>query len=469
MSEHSKTNENPAPMGPPPLPENWTEMTGDEKYQYLSTQWASAEGKSFASSEVAEKYERRAQRWLDVIALKKPDQVPEISLPGEFALEHAGNKAVDTFYHPEKATNAFLKYHEEFESTYLTMGFSMCGKALDTLGYKLVRWAGSSMPWGVADHIQHQYVEDEYMVAEDYDQLIANPDGYMLRKYIPIVCNNLKGLEMMPSFFNIIEIPFVAPLLLPMGAGPLREALDKLLKAADQMSAHMQHYFEATGKIQSRFGTPNILGGFSKAPFDFIGDTMRGTRGMMMDMYRRPEKVLAACEALVPHGIELGVQSSMATRVPFVFMPLHKGADGFMSREQFETFYWPTFKAVMLGLIDNGLIPLPFVEGSYNSRLDTISASGLPAGKTAWLFDRTDMKAAKEKIGDFACIGGNVPASLFTAGTTEMMDDYCKNLLETVGSDGGFFLAPGSIVDQAKPENVSSFLNSVRKFGKYKE
>jgi uroporphyrinogen-III decarboxylase len=138
-----------------------------------------------------------------------------------------------------------------------------------------------------------------------------------------------------------------------------------------------------------------------------------------------------------------------------------------MSDEQFARFYWPTFRVQLLGLIEAGLIPLSFVEGGYDKRLDIIAGSGLPAGKTVWLFDRTNMKAAKEKIGDFACIGGNVPASLFATGTPEMMESYCKELIDIAAPGGGFFLSPGAVIDQAKPENMSAFLNITQKFGVY--
>ena len=35
---------------------------------------------------------------------------------------------------------------------------------------------------------------------------------------------------------------------------------------------------------------------------------------------------------------------------PIVFIPLHKGADGFMSDEQFKKFYWPTLRDLIDGL-----------------------------------------------------------------------------------------------------------------------
>ena len=257
------------------------------------------------------------------------------------------------------------------------------------------------------------------------------------------------------------------PLLMSLAKGPLRQAFDTLLQAADQTFEDMMSFLPVGHRIQSELGAPNTYGGSSKAPFDILGDTMRGTQGIMLDIYRRPDKVAAACQALIPASIKMAVQSAIFARIPFVSLWLHKGSDGFMSNQQFEKFYWPSLKAALLGMINAGVIPLLFVQGSYTQRLDIIAAAGLPAGKTIWLFDKTDMNAAKEKLGGIACFGGNVPSSLFSTGTPEMMEEYCKKLIETAGSNGGFFLSPGAAIDQAKPKNLRKFLDSVKKFGRY--
>jgi hypothetical protein len=65
----------------------------------------------------------------------------------------------------------------------------------------------------------------------------------------------------------------------------------------------------------------------------------------------------------VPIATEMGVSGATAGDNPFVFIPLHKGADGFISDKDFKKFYWPTLKAVLLGLIEAGTIPYLFVEG----------------------------------------------------------------------------------------------------------
>jgi len=44
-----------------------------------------------------------------------------------------------------------------------------------------------------------------------------------------------------------------------------------------------------------------------------------------------------------------------------------------MSRAQFEKFYWPTWKQVMLALYEEGITSYLFIEGSYNQRLDYLA------------------------------------------------------------------------------------------------
>jgi uroporphyrinogen-III decarboxylase len=425
-------------------------------------------GKTFASREAAETFQRRAQRWMDIIALKEPDRVPALLVAEGAVADYAGITQADIFYSPEKLAKASLKFQEDFQPDYSMSVFPMSGRVLDLIGYTPARWPGSSRANALPTNTHFQYVEREYMPAEDYDKLITNPDGYMLRAYIPKVFENLKGFELLPNLFNLVEITGASIVLISMAMGPLRDSLEKVLKAADMVMEEMMPVTISGLQITWQFGAPSVMGGITFAPFDIIGDTMRGTRGIMLDMYQNPDKLIAACEAITPFSIQIAVQSSMASGNPYIIIPLHKGADSFMSNEQFKKFYWPSFKAQLLGIIKAGLIPVPFVEGSYNQRLDIIAESGLPAGKTAWMFDKTDMKEAKKKFGSWACIGGNVPASLFATGTPQEMEDYCKKLIDIAAPGGGFFLTPGAVVDQANFDNVRAFISSPKKYGRYR-
>ena len=140
---------------------------------------------------------------------------------------------------------------------------------------------------------------------------------------------------------------------------------------------------------------------------------------------------------------------------------------GFMSLEQFKTFYWPTLHKLILGLIDFGLVPMILVEADYTDRLEIIK--DIPAGKAIYWFERTDIFKAKEILGDRVCIKGNIPSSLLCTGTPNAVKEYCKKLVDVVGKGGGLIIDGDiGIPDEAKVENVRVMTDFVREYGVYR-
>jgi len=214
-------------------------------------------------------------------------------------------------------------------------------------------------------------------------------------------------------------------------------------------------------------GYPVTRGSFGIAPFDVIGDTLRGTTSIMKDMYRRPEILLKALDVITDIHIHSLLSSPGVADMVSVFFPLHKGADGWMSQKQFEKFYFPTLKKVMDALINEGLICTLFAEGSYNTRLDTFNV--FPKGSVTWLFDQTDMARAKKLLGSKYSIQGNVPSSLIVTGEPADIKAYCKKLIETCAPGGGYFLAAGCTAENPKLDNLRAMLAAVKEYGVYKK
>ena len=146
------------------------------------------------------------------------------------------------------------------------------------------------------------------------------------------------------------------------------------------------------------------------------------------------------------------IQAAELTGGKVIMMPLHRGSDGFMSIKQFETFYWPQLKGLLLDMIDAGLTPAPFYEGVWDNRLHYLRE--LPKGKTRGSFQNTNMPKAKEVIGDIMCLTGGFPVSLLQAGTPEKVREHTKRMCETCGKNGGFILAAGSARDDCDKERV---------------
>ena len=433
----------------------------DDKQEKRFETWMSGEGIPFEGAEAEAKYRERVTLIRDAVQMKKtPHRVPICPAAGHFPIEHAGITFYDAMYDFDALAGAWRKFFNDFDPDSYSAPIIVSGKVCDLLDMKLYRWPGH----GVGKDQEYQFVEDEYMKAEEYPALIDDPSGFHLKTYFPRVSGTLKPFEKMPFLRDLHGINSLLTGTMPFGQSDMQETLQALVEAGSEALKWMKGLRELNLSLMGQ-GYPSFRGGRSLAPFDVIGDSLRGTRGILTDMYRRPDLLLEACERYVPFMIDAGVRTSTATGNPMIFMPLHKGADTFMSRDQFKTFYWPSLRKVVMGLIQEGLIPVIFAEAGYESRLDIIS--DVPAGKTVWWFEQTDMAKAKETVGKTACIAGNVPNALFRTGGPEDMRDYCKNVIEAAGEGGGFILSTAASLQGARPENVKAMIDAGKEYGIY--
>jgi len=272
-------------------------------------------------------------------------------------------------------------------------------------------------------------------------------------------------MPMLPAWTGILEMYGLSYSFIPFGLPPVQATFKALLEAGNEALKWVGTIMAWNMEITA-LGFPNMIAGFTKAPFDVIGDTLRGTRGIMVDMYRQPDKLLEAMERLTPIMIKMGVGAAQMNGKPLVFIPLHKGADGFLSDAQFKKFFWPTFKKVMLGLIAEGCIPFPAAEGHWTTRMEILK--DIPKGKTLWMIDQSDMVKTKKTLGSVACLAGNVPSDLLKLGTTQQVKDYAKNLMDTAAKGGGYIFSNGAFFDEANPDNVRAMLDTAREYGVYK-
>jgi hypothetical protein len=444
-------------------PENWAEMTREQKRAWrLENFRKSGEKVKFISPEAKKNYDVRVKRLIDVFNLRKPDRVPINITAGNLPLTMAWLKPRAAFYEPQKAIDASMKFNEKYseELELFSLPMAMSGEALDILDYKLYVWPGH----GLSDDAPGwQFVEGEYMTADEYDDLIRDPSDFWLRKYLPRVFGSFEGFRLFQPFTNITENVHVGGLM-PMAMPPVQEMFKKFLDAGAAFQRNSAGMFQFMG-MGAAWGFPGLMGSFCKAPFDTLGDTLRGTTNIMKDMFRRPEKLLKALDVITDFSIDNVLKSPNIDNALTVMFPLHKGADGWMSQQQFDKFYWPSLKKVMNAFIDQGLIVYLFAEGGYNTRLDYVNE--FPRGSVLWYFDRTDMAQAKRVLGKDCPLMGNVPSSLVVTGDPAEVKQYCKELIEVAGKDGGFILAPGSMAENPKLENLKAMVAAVNEYGYY--
>ena len=398
------------------LPDNWSEMTPEQKRQWRLNNFLNAESIKFISPEAQKAYQVRAKRIVDVFNVVEPDRVP-VTLPvANLPYVLYGISTRTSMYDYVQTLEACKQFNDKYsaELEYFASPSIYPGRVMDLMDYKLYSWPGHGLPVGAPNV---QFMESEYMKVEEYADLIRDPSDFWFRTYLPRVFGTFEPFRMFQPATNMIEVVSI-PQLGVLANPQVQETLLRMVEVGREYQKMAQIFGPYAG-MGLASGYPITFGGFAKAPFDTLGDTLRGTAAIMKDMYRRPDKVIEACDKIADLTISSILKSPTAAGIFLITYPLHKGADGWMSQKQFETFYWPSLKKVMDALINEGFIQNLFAEGSFNTRLEHFTE--FPKGSVTWLFDQSDMLRAKQILGSKFCIQGNVPSSLTVTGSAQML------------------------------------------------
>ncbi len=412
-----------------------------------------------AAAENLQNFKERQQRIDDAIALRRPDRVPIIYYTMFWHATYAGITFKEAMYNYAKVSEITRKIVLELQPDAVAAPHraTLLGPTMELMGYQQLRWPGH----GVGDNYSYQYIDREYMKPEEYDDYIEDPGWFYFTRYLPRIAEAFAPMSQLPQPASMQHTRLVY--LTRFFTEEMAAAFSQLAKAGREA----QIAFDSAATFQTEMaelGFPMGQMATGPAPYDYFADNMRGSKGIMLDLFRRKDKLLAAMERAIPIIIKGLIEMAGQNPCKIVFLPMHWGLDGFMSPDQFKVFFWPQLRRVLIGLIDAGLVPLVLWEGDCTSRLEIIA--DIPVGKAIYWFERTDLFHAKKVLGDVVCLRGNVPASMLNTGTPEDVRDYCRKLIEGVGKNGGFILDGGiGIPDEARLENVKAMFQAVHEFG----
>lgn len=409
--------------------------------------------------------EERNKRFVDAIQMKVPDQVPVIVGGPYLACKVAGLPYSAYYYDAVAWKNAYAKMIVDFDpdASGIAGGTANSGLVLETLDAKNVRWPGGTL----TPDLTNQAVDDEYMKEDEYDLFLEDPSDFLLRYYLPRVYGALAPLAKLPSLTDrFTGFPGMTPLFT---REEFRQVARGLSKAGQEQIEWRQLLANFDQDLISLgFGSlPQGGGGPGGPPFDVVANSLRGWKGIITDMFRQPEKLIATCEKvmemqtrrMVPADPKKGVQLGGGGAI-------HRGSDRFMSKRQFETFYWPTWKKSMMKAIEMGYIVSIFAEGFCENRFEYLME--LPKGKAMIRFTDTDMAKAKAALGNRFCLMGSVPLTLLQMGSPPEVEEYCKKLIKVCAKGGGWIMRSDTdYIQDAKPENVKAMVDATRKYGVY--
>jgi uroporphyrinogen-III decarboxylase len=445
------------------MQQNWPQLTREQKREERMKRWLEGTGIAFRDAKAEKLYKERVTRHRKAMTCEIPDRVP-VQLPSSnFPAYYAGYTMKRVMNDYQAMERAWIKFMEDFcedMDIFRGPGEVHPAPAMEIIDYKALKWPGH----GLGDSVNaYQFVEEAIMEADEYDALIEDPSDFSFRFLIPRTVGTLKPLNRFPPLntmmflFLMVAYPFEDP--------DMRAAFQSLIKAGEELEKWRKH-IAAVDKASREAGFPSSFGGLAIAPFDVIADFLRGTRGVILDMYRCPEKLMAAVDRVTGITIKRILSTLNSTGGFNVTFPLHKGDDTFMSRKQFEKFYWPSLKKVADALIEEGISVRMVAEGRYNQRLDYIK--DFPKGWVTWHFDQTDMANAKKIVGGTCCISGNVPASVVITRTAKEVRERCRKLIETCAPGGGYILTGGAAATEAKAENLRAFMEAAKEYGVYR-
>jgi hypothetical protein len=399
---------------------------------------------------------------MDAIALKPTERVPVLSSIGYFPAKYCGIPCSAAYYDFDAWYNAYKKTLTDFQPDMIWVQGFQPGKALEMLNPKNLRWPGH----GVEPNQGHQSIElNNLMKADEYNAYMDDPSDFMFRVYAPRTTDVLDGLAELPPLGMMGGGTMGMTALASALGNPKVWKTFTTLRAAGREFKKYEPKIKKFNKMVKDMGFPEYIQGGAMPPYDVIANSMRGMTGMMLDIFRRPEKIEELCEYTLQKTLSRPNPAPSENGYYRIFMTNTRGDDSFMSMEQFKRFYWPTFSKLVHGLVKKGLTPCIFFEGNFTSRLEYLL--DFPKGSILARFDSTDIFRAKDVLKNHICIEGNVPSSLLQVGSKDDVIAHCKKLIDYCGKGGGYILSPRSSTDEVKPENLQAMIQFTKEYGKY--
>jgi hypothetical protein len=405
-------------------------------------------------------YEERKKRVSDAIALKKPDRVPISPKIGTYYARAYGISVYEIMKDIRNVEPGVVAFLNDFKPDYFRSPVLYPIDPLEQLESTFIKWPGPTH--GLPLNSSFQILDDTYLEDDEFDEFVFDPTHFIITKLLPRKNKALKGFEKL-YFRNPIEQSLLVDMSI-LAQPDVKESMMAAIRAGELTAKWLQGMRQISQKVVE-MGFPLGPSFAQSCPFDMFADNIRGFVTTIVDMKERPEQLEEALEVMERICIERTISGARARNAEYVLIPLHAGSDEFMSREDYERFYWKGLRAMIMAIVNEGMVPFVFCEGKYNSRLDIIS--DVPKGKVVYLFESVDMIRAKKTVGQVACICGNLSTATLAFGTRQQTIDECKWLIDNCAYGGGFIMDCSIVLDNAKRENLEAMFETTLLYGKY--
>lgn len=182
-----------------------------------------------------------------------------------------------------------------------------------------------------------------------------------------------------------------------------------------------------------------------------------GEEDMMKATFKKPafvEKIVDFATDLLIHLFEPLVKDGT---IDVISLADPTASGDLISKKQFERFALPYLKKFTDWAKSNNAHTLVHICGNTTDRLDLFPQTG---ASCISLDHKTDIAKAKEVLHGKMCFAGNIdPVKIMLQGSVQDVEDACKSVIKTAGTDGGFVLMPGCDIPPTVPyENIQRFI-----------
>jgi len=377
------------------------------------------------------KYREKFDRIQNAIQLKPTDRPPVAFEHDILSARYTGITAKEYFYNQKLGNAKYLETNKFFDFDGVFFPFAGFGTLAKLVDLKFLNFPGTG---GVPEDRMYQFIEKTYMESDEYTAFLADGTKFFGKKILPQLMGLFKK-DWLSFSFSILKLII-----------KINSISKNLVKTLNQLEADGTVVFCGS------------LSGYSGAPYDYIADFFRGLRGISRDIHKIPDQVKLLSNKFEPYMVETAKLLAEVSGSKNIFMPLHRGDANFLSFPQFMEFYWPSFKQLLLDLIDLGYIPMPSFEGFWTQEHFQLFRDELPKRKIIFNLDGpTDIFMVHDILGGHSCIMGNVPHQLLVIGSPDEVKRYCRKVIENFSE--GLILAPGiGLPEDAKLENVRALV-----------
>lgn len=390
-------------------------------------------------------YDERLNRYVTAMRNGKPDRVPIRPFVAEFTAKYAGYTSQEITHDYRKAFDAVLRCTADFDwdAAVPNMVYVWTGMT-QAIGLHYYAIPGIEVDADTGFQYREPPQESAFMRREEYDELIADPTRFLFEVWLPRVSTEVSPRGACTSYRN--NLSFV--------------------KGAMAMLSYFSAFGPQIERMRTGTGTVSAISGILKAPLDILADKLRGYIGLAFDLMEVPDKVLAACRALMPHLAHVAISGLDPERNLPIPIWMHRGCVPFISHEHFNTIYWPTLKPIVDTIWARGNQVLFYAEGNWDAHLEAFAE--LPAGSIIYHVDRGDIARVHAAIGHKFCLSGGIPNALLAYGRPEQVRECCQKVMDAVAADGGYIMDAGAILQSdATVENVRALTDFTREYGVY--